>query len=108
MQRLAVLVCIPDDADEEYSCFVGSVPGHLCVQSYLTIQVLDYYSLMNQVLHWIPQQNTVRQLSSPAQPLHLKLGLDLFGRLRELRGNKTMLFSSHRFGNLTRHADLIL
>ncbi|KAI0668740.1 P-loop containing nucleoside triphosphate hydrolase protein [Trametes maxima] len=33
---------------------------------------------------------------------------DLFGRLRDLRGNKTMVFSSHRFGNLTRHADLIL
>lgn len=33
---------------------------------------------------------------------------DLFERLRNLRGNKTMLFSSHRFGNLTRHADLIL
>ncbi|EKM60432.1 uncharacterized protein PHACADRAFT_109893 [Phanerochaete carnosa HHB-10118-sp] len=33
---------------------------------------------------------------------------DLFVRLRELRGNKTMIFSSHRFGNLTRHADLIL
>ncbi|KIM85375.1 hypothetical protein PILCRDRAFT_817381 [Piloderma croceum F 1598] len=33
---------------------------------------------------------------------------DLFQRLRNLRGNKTMIFSSHRFGNLTRHADLIL
>ncbi|KAH9917929.1 P-loop containing nucleoside triphosphate hydrolase protein [Epithele typhae] len=33
---------------------------------------------------------------------------DLFERLRELRGNKTMVFSSHRFGNLTRYADLIL
>ncbi|KZT68757.1 P-loop containing nucleoside triphosphate hydrolase protein [Daedalea quercina L-15889] len=33
---------------------------------------------------------------------------DLFTRLRQLRGSKTMLFSSHRFGNLTRHADLIL
>ncbi|EMD41302.1 hypothetical protein CERSUDRAFT_109898 [Gelatoporia subvermispora B] len=33
---------------------------------------------------------------------------DLFVRLRELRNNKTMLFSSHRFGNLTRHADIIL
>ena len=33
---------------------------------------------------------------------------DLFDRLRELRGSKTMVFSSHRFGNLTRHADLIL
>jgi hypothetical protein len=34
--------------------------------------------------------------------------LDLFSRLRDLRGNKTMIFSTHRFGNLTRHADLIL
>lgn len=33
---------------------------------------------------------------------------DLFERLRKLRGNKTMLFSTHRFGNLTQHADLIL
>ncbi|KAJ3574984.1 hypothetical protein NP233_g1402 [Leucocoprinus birnbaumii] len=33
---------------------------------------------------------------------------DLFERLRKLRGNKTMVFSSHRFGNLTRHADVIL
>ncbi|KIK41834.1 hypothetical protein CY34DRAFT_805591 [Suillus luteus UH-Slu-Lm8-n1] len=33
---------------------------------------------------------------------------DLFERLRKLRGSKTMIFSTHRFGNLTRHADLIL
>ncbi|KAF9014908.1 P-loop containing nucleoside triphosphate hydrolase protein [Cyathus striatus] len=33
---------------------------------------------------------------------------DLFERLRKLRENKTMVFSSHRFGNLTRHADMIL
>ncbi|KAH9034133.1 HlyB/MsbA family ABC transporter [Lactarius hengduanensis] len=33
---------------------------------------------------------------------------DLFSRLRKLRGNKTMIFSTHRFGSLTRHADLIL
>ncbi|KAA1475432.1 HlyB/MsbA family ABC transporter [Dentipellis sp. KUC8613] len=33
---------------------------------------------------------------------------DLFARLRELRGSKTMVFSTHRFGNLTRHADVIL
>jgi hypothetical protein len=38
----------------------------------------------------------------------LRFYLDLFSRLRELRGNKTMIFSTHRFGNLTRHADLIL
>ncbi|KAF8350299.1 P-loop containing nucleoside triphosphate hydrolase protein [Amanita rubescens] len=33
---------------------------------------------------------------------------ELFERLRQLRGHKTMMFSSHRFGNLTRHADIIL
>ncbi|XP_006454827.1 hypothetical protein AGABI2DRAFT_182792 [Agaricus bisporus var. bisporus H97] len=33
---------------------------------------------------------------------------DLFERLRQLRGSKTMVFSSHRFGKLTRHADIIL
>jgi ABC-type multidrug transport system fused ATPase/permease subunit len=33
---------------------------------------------------------------------------DLFSRLRELRGNKTMIFSTHRFGDLTRHADIIM
>ncbi|KZW02444.1 P-loop containing nucleoside triphosphate hydrolase protein [Exidia glandulosa HHB12029] len=31
----------------------------------------------------------------------------LFQTLRELRGNKTMIFSSHRYGNLTRHAGVI-
>ncbi|KAF8588476.1 P-loop containing nucleoside triphosphate hydrolase protein [Ramaria rubella] len=33
---------------------------------------------------------------------------DLFDRLRRLRGSKTMVFSSHRFGQLTKSADLIL
>ncbi|KAH8996469.1 HlyB/MsbA family ABC transporter [Lactarius hatsudake] len=33
---------------------------------------------------------------------------DLFSRLRKMRGNKTMIFSTHRFGSLTRHADIIL
>ena len=33
---------------------------------------------------------------------------DLFESFRQLRGNKTMVFSSHRFGNLTCHSDQIL
>ncbi|KAG1722507.1 P-loop containing nucleoside triphosphate hydrolase protein [Suillus lakei] len=33
---------------------------------------------------------------------------NLFERLRRSRGNKTLIFSTHRFGNLTREADLIL
>ena len=40
--------------------------------------------------------------------LRMLMCTDLFSRLRELRGNKTMIFSTHRFGDLTRHADLIL
>ena len=39
---------------------------------------------------------TTHTLTQKCRPFH------------ELRGNKIMLFSSHRFGNLTRHADLIL
>jgi energy-coupling factor transporter ATP-binding protein EcfA2 len=34
--------------------------------------------------------------------------LDLFTRIRKLKGEKTMIFSSHRFGQLTRPADIIL
>ncbi|KAG5646916.1 hypothetical protein DXG03_001992 [Asterophora parasitica] len=44
----------------------------------------------------------------PSASLDPKAEHDLFERLRQLRGNKTMIFSSHRFGNLTRYADLIL
>ncbi|KAG2091498.1 P-loop containing nucleoside triphosphate hydrolase protein [Suillus discolor] len=32
----------------------------------------------------------------------------LFERLQKLRGSKTLIFSTHRFAKLTRHADLIL
>ncbi|KAJ2920908.1 hypothetical protein H1R20_g16186, partial [Candolleomyces eurysporus] len=44
----------------------------------------------------------------PSAALDPKAEHALFTRLRELRGNKTMVFSTHRFGKLTRHADLIL
>ncbi|THH11373.1 hypothetical protein EW145_g713 [Phellinidium pouzarii] len=44
----------------------------------------------------------------PSASLDPQAEHDLFERLRALRGNKTMIFSSHRFGNLTRHADVIL
>ncbi|KAH9993933.1 HlyB/MsbA family ABC transporter [Russula vinacea] len=47
-------------------------------------------------------------LDEPSASLDPTAEHDLFSRLRELRGNKTMIFSTHRFGNLTRHADIIL
>jgi ABC-type multidrug transport system fused ATPase/permease subunit len=33
---------------------------------------------------------------------------ELFKRLREARQGKTMIFITHRFGHLTKHADVIL
>ena len=33
---------------------------------------------------------------------------DLFSRLHESRGKRTMVFSTHRFGNLTKYADIIV
>ncbi|KAI0638773.1 P-loop containing nucleoside triphosphate hydrolase protein [Trametes polyzona] len=58
----------------------------------------------------VPEDSKVGLLlfDEPSASLDPVAEQDLFNRLRELRGNKTMLFSSHRFGNLTRHADLIL
>ena len=58
---------------------------------------------------WTPRPNMVS--ANQHRRLNRRcscLSVDLFERLRALRGNKTMIFSSHRFGNLTRHADVIL
>jgi energy-coupling factor transporter ATP-binding protein EcfA2 len=33
---------------------------------------------------------------------------ELFKHLREARASKTMVFITHRFGHLTKHADIIL
>lgn len=57
------------------------------------------------------EHGKLRQLPTfvpPSVPYPSSSSPDLFERLRALRGNKTMIFSSHRFGSLTRHADLIL
>lgn len=58
----------------------------------------------------VSAENTVGLLlfDEPSASLDPRAEHDLFTRLRELRGSKTMVFSSHRFGKLTRHADLIL
>ncbi|KAG2364863.1 P-loop containing nucleoside triphosphate hydrolase protein [Suillus spraguei] len=45
--------------------------------------------------------------NEPSTSLDPTAEYDLFERLRNLRGNKTMIFSTHRFGNLTQHPDLI-
>ncbi|CAE6431870.1 unnamed protein product [Rhizoctonia solani] len=44
----------------------------------------------------------------PSASLDPKAEYEMFERLRQLRGGKTMIFVTHRFGHLTRHADLIL
>ncbi|QRW05507.1 ABC transporter [Ceratobasidium sp. AG-Ba] len=54
--------------------------------------------------------NNVKPLcyDEPSASLDPKAEQELFERLRELRGEKTMIFVTHRFGYLTKHADLIL
>ncbi|KAH9022644.1 P-loop containing nucleoside triphosphate hydrolase protein [Lactarius pseudohatsudake] len=47
-------------------------------------------------------------LHEPSASLDPAAEHDRFSRLRKLRGNKTMIFSTHCFGSLTRHADIIL
>ncbi|TEB38531.1 HlyB/MsbA family ABC transporter [Coprinellus micaceus] len=44
----------------------------------------------------------------PSASLDPQAEHELFERLRELRGSKTMIFSTHRFGKLTRSADVII
>lgn len=44
----------------------------------------------------------------PTSALDPEAEYDLFSQLREMRGTKTLVFITHRFGHLTRHADLIL
>ncbi|KAG8699794.1 hypothetical protein FRC08_005098 [Ceratobasidium sp. 394] len=44
----------------------------------------------------------------PSASLDPKAEYEIFERLRNLRGERTMIFVTHRFGHLTKHADLIL
>jgi len=44
----------------------------------------------------------------PSSALDPKAEFELFERLRNLRGQKTLIFITHRFGHLTKFADLIL
>jgi ABC-type transport system involved in cytochrome bd biosynthesis fused ATPase/permease subunit len=47
-------------------------------------------------------------LDKPSSVLDAEGELQLFNRLLEAREGKTMLFVTHRFGHLTKHADMIL
>ena len=47
-------------------------------------------------------------VDEPSSALDPQGELDLFQRLRDARDGKTMIFVTHRFGHLTKHADLIM
>ncbi|KAK7437148.1 hypothetical protein VKT23_018775 [Stygiomarasmius scandens] len=47
-------------------------------------------------------------VDEPSSALDAEAELALFDNLREMREGKTMVFVTHRFGHLTRHADKIL
>lgn len=44
----------------------------------------------------------------PSASLDPKAEFELFERLRAMKGQRTMLFITHRFGHLTKYADVIL
>ena len=44
----------------------------------------------------------------PTSALDPEGEFELFKALRKVREGKTMIFITHRFGHLTKHADLIL
>jgi len=54
------------------------------------------------------EEITLCLYDEPSAALDPQAEYDLFQRLRVLKGEKTMVFSSHRFGHLTKHADVIL
>ncbi|KAF5343571.1 hypothetical protein D9758_012974 [Tetrapyrgos nigripes] len=47
-------------------------------------------------------------VDEPSSALDAEAELNLFNNLREMRQGKTMVFVTHRFGHLTKHADKIL
>lgn len=47
-------------------------------------------------------------VDEPSSALDPEGEWELFKNLREVRAEKTMIFVTHRFGHLTKYADLIL
>lgn len=47
-------------------------------------------------------------VDEPSSALDPQGEQELFQRLRDAKGGKTMIFVTHRFGHLTRHADQIM
>jgi len=56
------------------------------------------------------QSNEIKcvTVDEPSSALDPQGEMDLFQRLRDARAGKTMIFVTHRFGHLTKHADLIM
>lgn len=47
-------------------------------------------------------------IDEPSSALDPSSEFELFSRLRGARKGRTMIFVTHRFGHLTKHADLIV
>lgn len=51
---------------------------------------------------------TLAVVDEPSAAMDPAGEFNLFKHLREARSGKTMIFITHRFGHLTKHADVIL
>jgi len=47
-------------------------------------------------------------VDEPSSALDPEAELELFENIRSMREGKTVIFVTHRFGHLTKHADVIL
>jgi ABC-type bacteriocin/lantibiotic exporter with double-glycine peptidase domain len=56
------------------------------------------------------QSNSIKcvTVDEPSSALDPEGEMDLFQRLRDARAGRTMIFVTHRFGHLTKHADIIM
>lgn len=86
----------------------GLPPGHLGLSGGQRQRLAVSRTFMRSLASETETSAGILLFDEPSASLDPLAEHDLFGRLRKLRGNKTMIFSTHRFGNLTRHADLIL
>ncbi|KZP34388.1 P-loop containing nucleoside triphosphate hydrolase protein [Athelia psychrophila] len=80
----------------------SSIPKLLCVASDITQSSSRTFMRL--------RSGKIRccTVDEPSSALDPQGELELFQRLRDAKGGKTMLFVTHRFGHLTKHADVII
>ncbi|KAI0286209.1 P-loop containing nucleoside triphosphate hydrolase protein [Russula brevipes] len=98
-----------DDQDGSISCALRKLTGTQPPQGISGGQQ-QRIAVARTFMHTLGANTTVGLLlfDEPSAALDPVAEHDLFSRLHESRGKKTVVFSTHRFGNLTKYADIIV